>query len=155
MIRPLYLFDIDGTLSDTRWRVPILRDGSPRRWDRFFAAAADDPPIAGTLHVLHALIRSGAECRLHTGRPERYRKLTVNWLHRHTSYPPAFWHPILQMRPDHDFTVDVNLKLKWLEAWPEDDRKRFVAAFEDRPEIVAAYRQIGLTVFDLGFYEDA
>ncbi|MEU9192095.1 LNS2 domain-containing protein [Streptomyces hundungensis] len=76
--RPLAVFDLDGTLADSSHRQRFL-DRKPRDWDAFFAAAPADPPLAEGV----ALCREAAEeCEVVylTGRPERCRRDTVEWL---------------------------------------------------------------------------
>ncbi|MEV7320107.1 hypothetical protein [Streptomyces sp. NPDC093970] len=79
--RPIAVFDIDNTLADTAHRQRFL-DSRPRDWDAFFAAAPDDPPLAEG--VARALA-SAAECEIVylTGRPERCRRDTLDWLAAH------------------------------------------------------------------------
>ncbi|MFF4894757.1 hypothetical protein [Streptomyces sp. NPDC001068] len=79
--RPIAVFDIDNTLADTAHRQRFLERG-PRDWDAFFAAAPDDPPLAEG--VARALA-SAAECEIVylTGRPERCRRDTLDWLAAH------------------------------------------------------------------------
>ncbi|WP_031014925.1 nucleotidase [Streptomyces sp. NRRL F-5727] len=77
-IRPLAVFDLDNTLAATAHRQHFL-ERRPKDWDGFFAAAPDDPPLAEGL----ALCRSAAEeCEVVylTGRPERFRRDTLDWL---------------------------------------------------------------------------
>ncbi|MFF9498773.1 hypothetical protein [Streptomyces sp. NPDC014656] len=77
-LRPLAVFDLDGTLADTAHRQHFL-ERRPRDWDAFFGAAPDDPPLAEGV----ALCRSAAEeCEVVylTGRPERCRRDTLDWL---------------------------------------------------------------------------
>ncbi|MFF9040379.1 hypothetical protein ACF090_33475 [Streptomyces sp. NPDC014892] len=76
--RPLAVFDLDNTLADTAHRQRFL-ERSPRDWDAFFAAAPQDPPLPEGV----ALARESAEeCEVVylTGRPERCRRDTVDWL---------------------------------------------------------------------------
>lgn len=76
--RSLAVFDLDGTLSDTRHRLRFVAS-SPKKWDAFFAASADDPPLTTGI----ALALQWAErCDLLylTGRPERCREDTAHWL---------------------------------------------------------------------------
>ncbi|MFD7702314.1 hypothetical protein [Streptomyces caelestis] len=76
--RPLAVFDLDNTLADTAHRQRFLERG-PRDWDAFFAAAPQDPPLAEGV----ALVRESArECEIVylTGRPERCRRDTLDWL---------------------------------------------------------------------------
>ncbi|KMS71177.1 nucleotidase [Streptomyces viridochromogenes] len=75
---PLAVFDLDNTLADTAHRQHFL-EREPRDWDGFFAAAPQDPPLAEGI----ALARESAqECEVLylTGRPERCRRDTLDWL---------------------------------------------------------------------------
>ena len=76
--RPLAVFDLDNTLADTAHRQRFL-ERRPRDWDAFFAAAPDDPPIAEGVALA---LSSAEECEVVylTGRPERCRRDTLEWL---------------------------------------------------------------------------
>ncbi|WP_435800950.1 LNS2 domain-containing protein [Streptomyces mirabilis] len=76
--RPLAVFDLDGTLADSAHRQRFL-ERKPRDWDAFFAAAPQDPPLAQGVALA---LRSTEECEVVylTGRPERCRRDTVEWL---------------------------------------------------------------------------
>nr|WP_179436348.1 HAD family acid phosphatase [Streptomyces sp. Ag82_O1-15] len=76
--RPLAVFDLDGTLADSAHRQRFL-ERKPRDWDAFFAAAPQDPPLAEGVALV---LRSTEECEVVylTGRPERCRRDTVEWL---------------------------------------------------------------------------
>ncbi|MDN3266815.1 hypothetical protein [Streptomyces sp. MA15] len=76
--RPLAVFDLDNTLAGTAHRQHFL-ERRPRDWDGFFAAAPHDPPLAEGI----ALVRDSARERdivYLTGRPERCRRDTLDWL---------------------------------------------------------------------------
>ncbi|MGW7340599.1 phosphatase domain-containing protein [Streptomyces sp. NPDC054808] len=78
---PVAVFDLDNTLADTAHRQRFL-ERRPRDWDAFFAAAPHDPPLAEGI----ALVRESAkECEIVylTGRPERCRCDTLDWLAAH------------------------------------------------------------------------
>ncbi|NEB73955.1 hypothetical protein G3I40_01670 [Streptomyces sp. SID14478] len=77
-VRPLAVFDLDGTLADTAHRQRFLED-APRDWDAFFAAAPHDPPLAEGVALARV---SAEECEVVylTGRPERCRADTEAWL---------------------------------------------------------------------------
>ncbi|MFG3497599.1 hypothetical protein [Streptomyces sp. NPDC047928] len=79
--RPLAVFDLDNTLSDARHRQRFLERG-PRDWDAFFAAAPQDPPLAEGVALC---LDAAAECEIRylTGRPERCRQDTLDWLAAH------------------------------------------------------------------------
>ncbi|MBZ9642378.1 hypothetical protein [Streptomyces sp. PSKA30] len=79
--RPLAVFDLDNTLADTAHRQRFL-ERKPRDWDGFFAAAPEDPPIAEGVALA---VQSAQECEVVylTGRPERCRPDTLEWLAAH------------------------------------------------------------------------
>ncbi|MET8975759.1 hypothetical protein ABZX85_09065 [Streptomyces sp. NPDC004539] len=79
--RPLAVFDLDNTLADTGHRQRFL-EGGRRDWEGFFGAASDDPPIGEGVAFAVACAQ---ECEVVylTGRPERCRQDTVEWLARH------------------------------------------------------------------------
>ncbi|MER5467704.1 hypothetical protein [Streptomyces sp. NPDC002685] len=76
--RPIAVFDLDGTLADTAHRQRFL-ERQPRDWDAFFAAASEDPPLAEGVALA---LKNAQECEVVylTGRPERCRRDTVDWL---------------------------------------------------------------------------
>lgn len=78
---PLAVFDLDNTLADTAHRQHFL-EGRPRNWGAFFAAAPEDAPLAEGVALA---VDSARECEVVylTGRPERYRPDTLEWLARH------------------------------------------------------------------------
>ena len=78
---PLAVFDLDNTLADTTHRQKFLAR-RPKDWDGFFSAAPQDPPVPEGI----ALVRESArECEIVylTGRPERCRRDTLDWLAAH------------------------------------------------------------------------
>ncbi|MFI6938096.1 hypothetical protein ACIBI4_02380 [Streptomyces sp. NPDC050418] len=79
--RPVAVFDLDNTLADTSHRQHYL-EGKPRDWNGFFAAAPQDPPLARGIELV---LKSAEECEVQylTGRPERCRADTLEWLERH------------------------------------------------------------------------
>ncbi|MFF3766465.1 hypothetical protein ACFYYR_20615 [Streptomyces sp. NPDC001922] len=79
--RPLAVFDLDGTLAGTAHRQHFLQR-RPRDWDGFFAAAPQDPPLGEGVELA---LSSAAECEVVyvTGRPERCRRDTLDWLAAH------------------------------------------------------------------------
>ncbi|MCK8433127.1 hypothetical protein G3I77_08740 [Streptomyces sp. D2-8] len=75
---PLAVFDLDNTLADTTHRQKFL-ERRPKDWEGFFSAAPQDPPAPEGI----ALVRESArECEIVylTGRPERCRRDTLDWL---------------------------------------------------------------------------
>ncbi|WP_329461739.1 phosphatase domain-containing protein [Streptomyces sp. NBC_01431] len=79
--RPLAVFDLDGTLADSAHRQYLL-ERKPRDWDAFFGAAPADPPLTEGVELC---LDAARECEIVylTGRPERCRADTVDWLATH------------------------------------------------------------------------
>jgi hypothetical protein len=75
------VFDIDGVLSDAAGRQHFLESGQ-RDWIAFFEACGSDPVIE-EISTLLALLDSGLQVILLTGRPQRVQPQTVAWLERY------------------------------------------------------------------------
>ncbi|MFD4337644.1 hypothetical protein ACFWPP_10695 [Streptomyces anulatus] len=135
--RPLAVFDLDGTLADTAHRQHFL-EGPKRDWTGFFAAAADDPPLAEGVRMVLA---SAEECEIVylTGRPERCGRDTVRWLSRH-GLPEG----TLFMRRNDDRRPARRTKLDTLRRL---GRKGHVRMLVDDDELVCDAAQVaGFTV---------
>jgi hypothetical protein len=75
--RPVAVIDVDGVVADVRHRVRYL-DSTPRDWDAFFGAAADDAPLlVGIERVLE--LAADHDIVWLTGRPEWLRAVTIAW----------------------------------------------------------------------------
>ncbi|GGS43755.1 hypothetical protein AB0E75_06110 [Streptomyces griseoviridis] len=135
--RPLAVFDLDNTLADTAHRQRFL-ERRPRDWDAFFAAAPHDPPLPEGVALAR---RSAEECEVVylTGRPERCRRDTLDWLAAH-GLPEGS----VRMRGDRDRRPARHTKLETLRALA---RTREVRVLVDDDELVCAdARRAGFTV---------
>ncbi|MEV6329001.1 hypothetical protein [Streptomyces sp. NPDC051909] len=135
--RPVAVFDLDNTLASTAHRQHYL-EGRPRDWAGFFAAAPKDPPLPEGV----ALCRESAEeCDVVylTGRPERCRRDTLDWLAAQ-DLPEGPVH----MRRDRDFRPARQTKLEVLRRL---SRERTVRMLVDDDELVCdAAEAAGFTV---------
>ncbi|MYQ44166.1 hypothetical protein GTW40_03655 [Streptomyces sp. SID4985] len=124
--RPVAVFDLDNTLAATAHRQRFL-ERSPRDWDGFFAAAWADPPLAEGIALV---LRSARDCEIVylTGRPERCRADTVDWLAAH-GLPEGTVH----MRRDGDRRPARVTKLEILRRLA---RSRTVRVLVDDDELV-------------------
>ncbi|MFF5188082.1 hypothetical protein ACFY30_30725 [Streptomyces sp. NPDC000345] len=133
----LAVFDLDNTLADTAHRQRFL-ERRPRDWDAFFAAAPQDPPIPRGV----ALVReSAAECEIVylTGRPERCRRDTEEWLAAH-GLPEGR----VYMRRDHDRRPARRTKLEILRRLARDREVRVLV--DDDPLVCEDAERAGFTV---------
>jgi phosphoglycolate phosphatase-like HAD superfamily hydrolase len=135
--RPLAVFDLDGTLSDTRHRLHHV-SSAPRDWDAFFRAAADDPPLPDGISLA---LDWASRCDLGyvTGRPERCRRDTEEWLTTHGLPAGDLW-----MRDDTDRRPARVTKPRLLQRLA---RRRTIEVVVDDDQLVCdAYRRAGFAV---------
>ncbi|THA82933.1 hypothetical protein [Streptomyces sp. A0592] len=143
---PLAVFDIDNTLADTAHRQHFL-ERRPRDWAGFFGAAPADPPLARGIALA---VESSADCEVVylTGRPERCRADTVEWLTLHGLPEGRLW-----MRGNQDRRPARTTKLEVL---GRIARGREVRMLVDDDELVCqAARAAGFRVVVADWAQDA
>lgn len=139
-----YIFDIDGTMADAAHRMYHLSKDKPS-WDDFFADAMDDNPIEGVVELYKAImsLRSVYLTNLQivcvTGRKEKQRKLTLDWLMKVTYHLPD----ALYMRGNADHREDYVVKEDILDQMILDGYDP-IMAFEDRNSVVDMWRRRGI-----------
>lgn len=151
--RPLYIFDLDGTLTDASHRKHLI-DFSAETidWTAFSDACGDDTPRYHVCTLLNHLLRS-AEIWIWTSRQERMKEITVNWLENHTDirFGQNFTTPQLFMRPNHlDGLNGMELKKMWHDAMLQRDFDRLVGVVDDDPFGVKKWIEWEVPVFYVG-----
>lgn len=145
-MRPIYIFDLDGTLALNGHRQHLLDNkDDPERWDKFFEACDKDEPNWPVIQTLIILVGVGAEVQIWSGRSSQVSEKTAAWLTNHLGQVPVS----LRMREAGDFTPDEVLKGGWLDSLPAIDRHRLVAVFDDRDKVVAMWREKGVACFQV------
>lgn len=148
-MKPLYIFDLDGTLALIDHRRHILDDrDDPQRWRRFYAACDKDAPNYPVISTMERL-RRFADIWIFSGRSDEVRQKTVEWLTAHTSFCSWDLNTALMMRQANDYTPDDVLKRQWFDAMLEEDKQRLVATFDDRDRIVRMWRGAGVACFQV------
>lgn len=136
------VFDLDDTLADTSHRQHILDEGDrsdPETWQRFFDACDKDAPKREVIEIYNALfVRLEHRVEIWTGRSDRVREKTVEWLHKHINYPQEC---TLRMREEGDTRHDTEIKGEWIERHGKPD-----LMFDDRNSTVQFFREQGITV---------
>ena len=167
-MRPLYIFDIDGTLADNTHRAHLLKrePGMPPNWDEWYKFAHLDSPRPAVIKILESLLVLGdifndqigelhrpeiaPEIWFFTGRPEEYRELTTRWLIRHTELIRGeLSSGQLNMRPTGDYRPDYEIKQEMVDRMLACDRERLVAVFDDRDQVVDMWRRNGIDCFQV------
>lgn len=151
MEKPLYIFDLDGTLAlidHRKWILDCKDD--PDRWRRFYACCDKDSPNHAVIKVMEQLRHSGAEVWIFSGRSDEVKDKTIQWLAEHTSFLTSdLENGALTMRRLGDYTADDELKAQWLDGMLLDDRRRLVATFDDRGRVVEMWRDHDITCFQV------
>jgi hypothetical protein len=124
--------DIDGTISDSAWRDPMLKNNSS--WDEYYLAGDDDKPIVPISDMIKVLNQAGATIIGTTGRPEKWRALTMKWLLR---YNIPF--DELLMRAETDRRPSPQVKIDFLKVYTPD------LVIDDRADICAAFCSVGIS----------
>lgn len=149
-MKPLYIFDLDGTLALIGHRRHILERETRDKWRHFYAACDKDTPNAPVIATMERLRHAGAEVWIFSGRSDEVRDKTIAWLAQHTSFMTHDLEgPMLQMRTEGDYTSDDVLKKQWLDSMLHEDRERLVATFDDRDRVVQMWRDNGVTCFQV------
>lgn len=148
-MKPLYIFDLDGTLALTEHRQHILRDKeNPKRWQQFFAASVNDYPHTAVITTMRSLAMF-ADIWVWSGRSSEVRKITEVWLCHETHFLDGEVASALRMRDLGDFTADEVLKKSWLDDMSAEDKRRLVAVFDDRDKVVKMWRDAGIACFQV------
>ncbi|AFY95302.1 AAA family ATPase [Chamaesiphon minutus] len=127
-----YLVDIDGTLA-------INLSRSPFAWERVGEDGLN-PTVAQTI----AKLGRDTDIVLLSGRSSVCYDLTVAWLKEHNiNYKDLF------MRPADDNRPDDILKSE-LYYFHIRDRYNVIAVIDDRPKVCRMWRDLGLSVFQVG-----
>lgn len=128
----IYIFDIDGVLADLRHRLRYKNRGD---FDGFYKDknVLADGLIEPGRELLHIMNQDGIVVYA-TGRPERTRQATIEWLHKNRLPIRA-----MLMRKDGDFRPSPEIKIEQvrevLESFSNIDKVWFI---DDDPKNVAA-----------------
>ena len=83
-MKNIILCDIDGTVANNDHRQHFLE--GKKDWDGFFDALDKDKPISLIINKIIRENESGKNIIFLTGRPERYRKTTRDWLTKYFNF---------------------------------------------------------------------
>ena len=144
------IFDLDGCLADDRERfekyhpdvnaarlVPLtFHDFAP-----YHDLCGSDPVLAPGLEELSRCIATGMNIVFVTSRPEAYRSHTTEWIR--TQLPFSAGRGLLLMRPNTNTETSPVVKVRILNEHGIDWGS-VAAAFDDRIDVLIAYREAGV-----------
>lgn len=135
------LFDLDGCLAnDMQRRHKLPPTGSTAdKYDRYHEAAFSDKACNPGARLLSEALRTGLSPLFITGRPDKFREQTVEWI------VDAFGisNPIVLMRPKGLDIESPALKIQLLQTHGFS-AEQFEMAVDDRDDVLSAYRRYGI-----------
>lgn len=138
-MRNLYIFDVDGTLSDTTHRQHFVQ-GTPRDWQSFNEQMQFDAPRHNVVDVYLSLQEDPNNVMMmFTGRPEAYRQVTIDWVSA-----LGIRYERLLMRPEGNYDDDCIIKKAMLDSVTPTFGTP-VMIFDDRNRVVDMWRNVGMT----------
>ena len=135
MAEELVIFDIDGTLADISERIHHIKR-KPKNWNAFNTGMAQDKAIHSMVRLCNILYASGIHIILCSGRNERNRTETIEWLNKQG----VNYHELL-LRRDEDYRPDSAVKRELIQGL---DKNKILFVVEDRSRVVEMWRSEGL-----------
>ena len=139
MTKNWIVVDLDGTLCDCSHRVHWAQ---AKQWDEFHAGIPEDEACGAVVAFLQ-MIPEKYSVMLCTGRDEKNRKATEEWL---GAKRLGHLIDVLLMRPDNDRSPDHELKLRLVHEYfgsKEDALDSVLLVLDDRDKVVEAWRDAG------------
>jgi len=133
------IVDIDNTVAQMNPDRQGFIDSRRKDWDAYYSMSFEDTPIRSTICVVQMLFVADYKIVFCTGRSERVREQTFNWIREHIISIGDF---DLLMRPDGNESQDWDVKPKLIKDQgikPED----VIFILEDRKRVVAKWRELG------------
>lgn len=132
------LVDIDHVISDAQNRDGMIGVNS---WDEYHQASEHDAPFDHMVALIFALAGSGYNIIGITARPEKWRKLTMEWLVKHN----VAMHELL-MRPEDNYRPAPQIKVELAIARYGDALTSEVAfILDDREDVIEAFQGLGVS----------
>lgn len=161
-MKPLYAFDLDGTLADLTHRLHYVKKPSKPghgllnaptekfkpNWTAFFEEVDKDKPIWWVMALL-SIVRQHGEVLILSGRSDEAEVKTKAWLHKWN-----VMYDYLVMRKKGDHTPDYILKEKMLDDFLRDKDFEVQFIVDDRQVVVDMWRRNGYNVLQCNKWDE-
>lgn len=135
-LRPVWVFDIDGTLA-------LKGDRRPFDWSR----VKEDKPNPAVCAIAYTLLDMGQSIAYISGRSDECYDDTINWLYSNVEHG-LDGSVGLFMRAEGDFRRDTVVKREIYDNHIKNEYN-VLGVFDDRRSVVKMWRELGLTCFDV------
>ena len=134
------IFDIDGTLADSRHRLQYIEQ-QPKQWDKFFSESLKDRYIPDVYIEYKKHKKAGNKIMILTGRPEVQRTITEEWLYKKDiRYDELYMCPNkLTNTPQHEVKEALILSLIL--------QYKIYAAYDDNKYMQDIYKKLNIKFY--------
>ena len=108
----------------------------------FFLELHKDEPIFEIINKVKALEKEGRRIIFLTGRPEKYRQQTEDWLKKYFTFDLE-----ILMRKDNDRRNKIEIKKELFETHLSSLEIKVI--FENDPELIFLWKKLGFIVFEV------
>lgn len=137
---PLYIFGLEALVVGELDLTPAVY------------VCPNDVPNYPVISTMRALIDHGADVMIWTARSADRMNETLRWLHSKAGLEGERYEGVslCMRRTDDVWAPEADLKGMWLDDLSEFERRRLVAVFEAKNNVVAAIRLRGVACFQVG-----
>jgi hydroxymethylpyrimidine pyrophosphatase-like HAD family hydrolase len=136
----IVLCDIDGTVANNDHRQHLLKEF--KDWDKFFLELKNDHPIFSIIDIVQRYYDDNKNICFITGRPERYRAETKEWLEQFFKFQFQ-----LIMRKDGDARNKVEIKKELFHT--NFNSQEILISIENDKLLCELWSSLGLEVIDV------
>lgn len=148
-MKDIILIDVDHTISDAFWRDDLIkRSRDSGDWEEYHSRGKDDKPLEDMVRLISLMIIGGermdhrVDIWAITARPEKWRKQTTSWFLKNRVLPMN-----ILMRPEDAFKPAPQIKVDLCKE--HNILNRILCIFDDREDVVSAFRELGITAFQV------
>lgn len=145
------IIDLDGTLADSKHRHHFLTgDQGYRDTDAWRIETDKDVPVQWCVDLIYGFRAQGYTILYVTGREEKCRETTREWLGAHVSgsqHEDLLMRPMGDNRPDHLIKEELYLQ----QILP---KYKVMFAIDDRPGIAKLWRTLGVPCLHCDTWEE-
>ena len=147
------IVDLDSTLCDADHRIHVITQDKTHVeerfgnsvWEEFYAELINDTPNEWCVLLVKGMWELGIKPIYLTGRPEKYRDLTLKWFGRFNSYPLSreYVGDHLYMRSNADSRKDCIMKEYTFKTLIQPTYD-VLFCLDDRRQVIDMWRDLGL-----------
>jgi hypothetical protein len=137
----IIVIDIDHTVADAFWRDSMI---GVNTWDEYYENGKYDKPFKNVSNLINNLSAAGYVFIGFTGRPEKFRGMTVGWLVRNKIDIDT-----ILMRPDDDYTKNSELKIRLVKDHFKENLHTIHFVIDDNEESILEFYKLGIPTLQI------